>query len=551
MAIGGQTQAAGAAAGTGGGGLLNFIASAWPALNRSLQTNEGMRQENIQRAQQNQARSMELGQQADQMTQIANIAGGYDPSAQTGQGQSPGITWNTGSADPSKNPLADVSRETTGSANGAGSMMGQFLSDPLAQTVFRLDPRGTLSSIVSRTFAPPENYLLTGPDGTTKNAYLTMPQAVKYQQQGYQVAKAEPAKSLDINTPLQTITAPGAGGRQQTFVRQPGTTNLTPFGGPGDFTIPAPAGDLGGILGAQRFMGINGGLRPGATLGGGASLGGGSGAPGGNAPNAPPQITSGAGGPISAPGTQPLTAATSQPTGAGQNAVPGMADIINSKMTAAARLPEQQAALNKSAEIQAGETTNKPIEAAKAEGAFNNHIIELNNLRTNAMAALKAPSLDKNFGKWSYVPNIRGGQAADAEAKLDTVRNQSILNVMQSARDMSQTGASGIRLMQSELPIFQNALGNLSETQDAGTAREQLQKIIDFTNTAEGTVRQEFQRTYGRDLQFPSSESSSPQSSATASVPPGAIQYLKMNPSMRAQFEQKYGAGSAKAALGY
>lgn len=311
MATGGQTSGDGQSGGQGGG-FINALASIYPSIKTTLQENE--------------ARAMQLGQQKAEGSLLSGIAGGYDPQT--------GINWSGPSADPSKNPFAvggSVSRETgadaTGSANG---MVSSMMQDPLGATVMRLDPKGTLSSIVQRAFAPPQSYQVTAADGTVKNQMLTMAQAMKLQQEGNQLAYADKAKPPDPNQAPTRYDLPGPNNQQQSYMWRPGMGSPQAVGAPGKFTNE-PLSDIG-KLAFDASHNFNGNSQS-PSFGGGTNLGGGSGAPNIQPPIASPNISSGGSGVMNQPGGMP-TAANSPaserdparrpwlqqpPIGAGQN----------------------------------------------------------------------------------------------------------------------------------------------------------------------------------------------------------------------------------------
>lgn len=500
----------------GGGGFLSFLSTIWPALNRSLQTNDYLRAETQKMNYANQGAQLDLANRRDQMTQLANIAGGYDPSS--------GITWNTGSADPSINPLAAAmsaqGQPTTGAASpGMAGPMGAFMQDPVAQAFMRIDRKGTLGAIAQRMFAPPTPYQVKTPDGTVKSMLLTMPQAAQMQSQGYEINEEEKAKPIDQNQAptIGTINDAASGRAQPTFWR-PGMAQPTPYGGLGGFTMPAPAGDIGGLLDSQRYLSANGGIpRPlsqSLSMGGGTSLGAGSGSPpaGGMPPPAAPDIASGSSGIMNQPGAQPANAggqnASASVPGMGANpitgGIPSLPDIIKTRMQWAAMNPAQQAAQTKAAEITAGQTTPQPMTAAKDEGAMAAHIGQLDLMDKAAQDVQNAPGLPSILGVHSLTNRLAfpGGDANDALRSLDFLKNRSILTTFQAVRDASTTGGGVGQLREMELPIFENAQGMLDTSQSPEQFKRQLSGLRSDVAAMKSNAISSYEKQFGKKFQY-------------------------------------------------
>lgn len=483
MGAGGQLQGAS----SGAGGALQSIAQYWPALNSSLQRNEAVRQQNEQRG-------MEIGQQKAEGSLMAGIAGGYDPAT--------GITWNGPSADPSKNPLADVSRETTGSTGG---MVQSFTQDPVGQLAMRMDPKGVMSSIVQRAFAPPQAYQMSK-DGQTKSGLLTMAQAMRMQQDGWDLNYEEKSKPLDLNQAPTIGNVVGADGRNQGTIWRPGMAAPQNYGGEGDFAMKAPEGDLGQILGAQRFMGANGGIGRGnfngnpnsASFGGGTNLGDGSGAPNNGQATGGGQATPG-GGYNAATGqiTAPQKPWVSMPIGASQNQPQSIQQqlngILQTKLTVAGRTPEQQAALTKTEEAKVapyGEAQKLNEKSATDQQAFEVADDAFTRLADSAKALRESKDLNKSVGSIdartaSFFPG-----AVNTDAAINNLRGQVALSALQAARQGSATGATGFgALSEKELDLLQNSIASLDPKQDEGTFRSRLQEIETHARKMQSNLR--------------------------------------------------------------
>lgn len=473
-------------------GPLSGLASVWPALNRTLQANQSA-------SLQNQAGQLALNQKRAELTNLSDYFGGFAP----GYGQNPtDINWNTG--DPTKIAAA-----------GPNSLFGQMAANPQMAALARINPNAILSQIA----APPSNMQVTDPSTGKVTTRLMNPlMAMNLQMNGYQVAEAEKAKPADINQAPTFHEVPGAQGRQQTVMWTPGS-GLQNIGGPGDFTVKAPGGDLGDLLAANRF----------ATFGGGIGAPGHSGAPApGNGVATPSSPTPAAASSFTGFGVQPRNAAPSA-TGATvgsstggaaqpQPAAPSISGAFAAKLSDLNMTAAQKAAAAKSAEMTATETTPQPKEAAKAQGAVGEHMLALDQLENSINDAMNDPHLGSVVGLRGQFPNFPGSSAANAAAKLNLVKNQSILNVFQSARDMSTTGGGVGRLTETELPIFQNAIGNLEKAQDVDAVRTQLGNMKDIIGVTRNNIRNAYKDQFGKELSYesPSRSNQVPQAPAIA-----------------------------------
>jgi len=219
---------------------------------------------------------------------LTNYTGGYDPKT--------GINWASGRQIP-ENPIAEMSKDP---------MMGIFA---------RTNPQQFLTTVASQIMAPPEAYQVTNKDGTSQTRLFTRPQIMAWQQANPEgsAVKSDNAKPLDPNTPMQTVKG-FQGGREQEFVRQPGTTNWGTLGEPGAPAV-MPQSDIGKMAFDMRnFMG--GGSAVPGQQGSGAPNGGSLGT--GVVPKASPPTQAGS-AMFSPPAAAPALA---QPFRAGITALP-------------------------------------------------------------------------------------------------------------------------------------------------------------------------------------------------------------------------------------
>lgn len=132
----------------------------------------------------------------------------------------------------------------------------------------------------------------------------------------------------------------------------------------------------------------------------------------------------------------------------------------------------------------------------KLQGQFNQDTSTLNTttanmdrLATAANEVMNHPGLEGITGLRGAIPNIPGSAAANAQAKLDTLKAQVGFGVLQELRNASKTGGALGQITEKEHVLLQNALAALQNSQDANQMRESLQKVIEYTSGAKERLR--------------------------------------------------------------
>lgn len=173
-------------------------------------------------------------------------------------------------------------------------------------------------------------------------------------------------------------------------------------------------------------------------------------------------------------------------------------------------------------------------EDARAQAVTDN----LNALIGSTKALMNHPGLPRIVGVMGVIPNIPGGQAADAAAQLDTLKSQISLNVLQAMRDMSKTGGALGNVSNYEIKTLENNLAALKQTQSLPAFKKQLGIIVERMET----MKRRLYENRGSVRASPTGRG----------IPPAAIKMLRENPSgvRRQQFDSVFGRGAAARVLG-
>jgi hypothetical protein len=121
----------------------------------------------------------------------------------------------------------------------------------------------------------------------------------------------------------------------------------------------------------------------------------------------------------------------------------------------------------------------------------------MDRLAAAANEALNHPGLAGTTGLRGSLPNIPGTAAADAAAKLGTLKSQVAFGVLQEMRNNSKTGGALGAVSDKEGALLQANLAALDKSQSVEQMKESLQKIIDYTSGAKDRLRSAYNLKHG------------------------------------------------------
>lgn len=143
-------------------------------------------------------------------------------------------------------------------------------------------------------------------------------------------------------------------------------------------------------------------------------------------------------------------------------------------------------------------------EKPKATAALENSMSNLDRLISEAKAIKSHPGLKavSGMGDWKTlgIPGARfipGTDAANAHAKLETLKSQIAFSVLQAMRDASKTGGALGQVSERELDLLQNNLAALDTWQGDEQFKESLQQVIDYAEGVKKRLREAYDQTYG------------------------------------------------------
>lgn len=163
----------------------------------------------------------------------------------------------------------------------------------------------------------------------------------------------------------------------------------------------------------------------------------------------------------------------------------------------------------------------------KQQGAYNadtatlqSSQADLDRLATSANELLKHKGLAGITGFQGAFPNLPGGDAANAQAKLDTLKSQVGFGVLQAMRNASKTGGALGNVSDAEGKRLEANLAALDKAQSLEQFQESLGKIIEFANGAKERLANAYNLKHGG-ISGSSNAQNSGQS--TAAPQPGSV----------------------------
>lgn len=131
-------------------------------------------------------------------------------------------------------------------------------------------------------------------------------------------------------------------------------------------------------------------------------------------------------------------------------------------------------------------------DTASLQGSMSN----FDRLATAANELLNAPGLGGITGIRGAIPNIPGTDAADAEAKLNTLKSQVGFGVLQDMRNNSKTGGALGSVSDAEGKRLEANLAALEKAQSKEQMMESLKKIVDYSQQAKDRMLNAYNMKY-------------------------------------------------------
>ncbi len=135
-------------------------------------------------------------------------------------------------------------------------------------------------------------------------------------------------------------------------------------------------------------------------------------------------------------------------------------------------------------------------EAVAARTSMEGATADLQRLKKIAAEVRDHPGLKGITGVRGVFPNYPGGDAANAEAKLETLKSQVGFSVLQKMRDLSKTGGALGQVSDRENVMLQNNLAALAKAQSFEEFQKSLNEIIAFVDDTVARLEGAYRDTY-------------------------------------------------------
>jgi hypothetical protein len=153
---------------------------------------------------------------------------------------------------------------------------------------------------------------------------------------------------------------------------------------------------------------------------------------------------------------------------------------------------------------------------------------------------------ENNFGGFTaYGTKEFSGNTALVKSELDSLKS----DLKNRGLQLFRTGGSIGAMTEKEWPIVESMLATLTPKMDANDARNVLREVRAKFEALENLATEKYNDQW-QNTQYHKTVETSGGGGDGAAVPQAAIDMLKSNPALKADFDAKYGAGASKRYLG-
>lgn len=151
----------------------------------------------------------------------------------------------------------------------------------------------------------------------------------------------------------------------------------------------------------------------------------------------------------------------------------------------------------------------------------------MDNLLGVANQVLNSPGLEGNYGLKGVLPNVPGGESANAKALLQRLKDVAGFSALNDLKAAGKNGSSGLgAVTEFEHKILQNQLANLDKAQSVAQVKQEIANLVKATEASKQRLTNHYRSVYGKMMDDSTVNPPSPppiESKATAPTPSDSV----------------------------